>query len=241
MEDGDIAFVFDLDGTLVNSTEIGFKIQQKLMAKYSIEVTPALQDELEEILEVRLQGKLSVISAIKIIMTMLKRVGLSFFQRIGALLYAGKLYKEERGKVDFYDGTFELFEYLEEERIKHVIVTGSSLKEVRNYFKNQPEKFDKIKNLLVTRDQVKRIKPHPEGMEIAAKMLSIDPKNIAVIGDMHFDIEMGKNIGSVTVGVLTGYFTKEKLEGYGPDLILDSIIDIPENIEKIRKKIRLNS
>jgi len=51
---------------------------------------------------------------------------------------------------------------------------------------------------------------------------------------------MGKAVGAITIGVLTGIFTKEKLLELNPDFILDSVADIPQVIEEIKQLIDKN-
>ena len=51
---------------------------------------------------------------------------------------------------------------------------------------------------------------------------------------------MGKNVGAITIGVLTGLFSREKFLEINPDFIFDSIAEIPENIEQIKEKVYNN-
>jgi phosphoglycolate phosphatase len=48
---------------------------------------------------------------------------------------------------------------------------------------------------------------------------------VTVIGDTPLDIEAGRNAGTRTVGVATGRWTKEDLEKYKPDAVLQSFED----------------
>jgi len=57
---------------------------------------------------------------------------------------------------------------------------------------------------------------------------------------MHTDILLGKYVNAVTIGVLTGIFSRQKMLELEPDFIFDSIADILDNIEKIRDKVKNN-
>ena len=48
-------------------------------------------------------------------------------------------------------------------------------------------------------------------------------KNVVVIGDTPRDIECGKMIGAMTVGVATGHFTADELAAHEPDVVLETL------------------
>lgn len=52
------------------------------------------------------------------------------------------------------------------------------------------------------------------------------PLHVLYVGDMTFDIHAGRRAGVVTVGVPTGYQTKDVLATANPDVILSSLSDI---------------
>ena len=54
-------------------------------------------------------------------------------------------------------------------------------------------------DVIVTRETVSRLKPHPEGVLFAACCLKVDPWDMAVVGDYVFDIEAGQRAGAMTV------------------------------------------
>ena len=49
------------------------------------------------------------------------------------------------------------------------------------------------------------------------------PKDLVVIGDTPHDITCAKHVGATAVAVTTGYFNREQLDEFEPDLILDSL------------------
>ena len=58
-----------------------------------------------------------------------------------------------------------------------------------------------------------------------------------MVGDMDSDIDAGKNAGSITIGVTSGFYTKQMMEKVNPDIILSDVTKIPDNMEKILKKM----
>jgi phosphoglycolate phosphatase-like HAD superfamily hydrolase len=52
-----------------------------------------------------------------------------------------------------------------------------------------------------------------------------------VVGDSVADIRAGKNGGARTVGVLSGIFSRQELERENPDLIIESVKELPDYLE----------
>ncbi|MDB5251881.1 MAG: family hydrolase [Flaviaesturariibacter sp.] len=61
---------------------------------------------------------------------------------------------------------------------------------------------------------------------VASSLLTIQPSDI-VIGDTGVDVQLGKKLGCRTVAVTSGFRSREVLEEYHPDHIIDSV-DAPE-------------
>lgn len=81
---------------------------------------------------------------------------------------------------------------------------------------------------VVTADDVKHHKPHPEGLLKALEILKVMPENAAILGDSVYDIEAGKAAGVVlTVAITHGFGTREDLEKAKPDYIVKHLAEIP--------------
>jgi HAD superfamily hydrolase (TIGR01549 family) len=237
----DIGFIFDLDGTLINTTEISDRIQEKIIKKYEIEITEEKRKELEDLAEDMFKESFSITLAIKIIWRLLKEVGLGFFQRLSALIFAGRQYLKEAKNIIAFEGVFDVFDFLEEKDIAYIVITSSSEKSINRSLKNLPNLKAKIQNRVITEDCVDNLKPHPEAFKLAKNMIDLPDDHIVVVGDTKYDILFGQNIGAVTVAVLTGIYSKKMFEEFKPDFILNSIKDIKRNFEKIVKKFEERS
>jgi HAD superfamily hydrolase (TIGR01509 family) len=77
--------------------------------------------------------------------------------------------------------------------------------------------------VIVCNEQMVNKKPHPEGLEIAMQQLQRLPHECAYVGDSPEDIEMGRNAGMMTVGVRSSYPTSWKLEASTPDIYLTEL------------------
>jgi HAD superfamily hydrolase (TIGR01662 family) len=69
-------------------------------------------------------------------------------------------------------------------------------------------------------------KPHPEMIEKACKTLHIPPNECVMIGDSIYDIQAGKNAGTKTIAVCTGYINPSQFSVKNPDLILKQFSDL---------------
>jgi phosphoglycolate phosphatase-like HAD superfamily hydrolase len=237
-----IGFVFDLDGTFINSTDIGTIVKKEIYKEFNIQSDEELEKEIDDLTYEIIAGDNHKRLGTKLMWAIFKKVGLTFWQRIRALKIANSIFKEEIPKVKLFKGSKELIEFFDENRknYDYAIITTSSAKEVDDRLKKFPNFYKKFDGKIISRDSVKNLKPHPESINKVSKMLSIPLNRIVLCGDMHTDILLGKNVNAITIGVLTGIFSRQKMLELEPDFIFDSIADILDNIENIKNRVNNN-
>ncbi|TXT56294.1 MAG: putative Pyrophosphatase PpaX [Promethearchaeota archaeon] len=233
-----LGFVFDLDGTLINSTDVGSKVEEKIYQEFDIRIDDQKEKEIEKLTYEILHGENRKNLGRKLMWEIFKVLGLSFFQRIRALFMANKIFKEEIKKVSLYEGVREFFNYLDEENHKYVIATTSSRKEVDDRLRKFPQFYQKLEGKIITRDDVENMKPAPDQINKAFKIMDVSPDRCIMIGDMHSDILMGKKVGAITVGVLTGVFDKEQFNEVQPDFIIESVADLSSIVDDIKARVK---
>jgi phosphonatase-like hydrolase len=83
-------------------------------------------------------------------------------------------------------------------------------------------------------DEVPFGRPHPDMIKKLMEDLNItSPDKILKVGDTEVDVEEGRNAGCGTVvSVTTGAYTREQLETYKPDFIIDDLNELLPIIEK---------
>ena len=89
--------------------------------------------------------------------------------------------------------------------------------------------FDSMFEVIVCNEQMEKKKPDPEGLETAMRSLGCSPDESCYVGDSPEDIEMGKRAQILTVGVRSSYPTSWKLESHNPDIFLKSLIELPDH------------
>jgi len=235
--DNKIGFVFDLDGTLINSTDIGKIVKKEIYKEFNIQTNEKIEKEIDELTYEIMHGENRKNLGAKLMWAIFKKLGLSFFQRIKALRMANRIFKEEISKIKLFDGVRQLFDFLDQHFIDYAIATTSSTREVDDRLKKFPEFYKKFEGKIITRDNVKNLKPHSESVELAANIMNLPFDQIVVCGDMHSDILMGKAVGALTIGVTTGLFSRQMLNEIEPDFIFDSVADISHNIKQIKEKL----
>ncbi len=72
-------------------------------------------------------------------------------------------------------------------------------------------------------------KPEPGPLLKAMDFCRGTPQETVIVGDSAFDIEAGKAAGMITCGVTGGFRPREELQAAGCDLIIDSLIDLPDH------------
>lgn len=82
----------------------------------------------------------------------------------------------------------------------------------------------KYMDVIVTREDVIKVKPDPEHVEVAIKFLEKRAEDTVVIGDHKYDISSGKRAGCFTIGILSGVSSEELLNE--ADLIVSSLEEI---------------
>ena len=80
--------------------------------------------------------------------------------------------------------------------------------------------------VVICHEQISNRKPHPEGIEIALARLGVAAIQCAYVGDSPEDIQMGKSANVTTVGVRGSYPTSWKLLSAEPDIYLESFADL---------------
>lgn len=70
-------------------------------------------------------------------------------------------------------------------------------------------------------DDTELLKPNPHPVFKTLEELSCSPENTLVVGDMPFDIVMGRNAGTYTCGVTYGNASRQQLLDAGADFVID--------------------
>ncbi len=86
--------------------------------------------------------------------------------------------------------------------------------------------FDNVVSLVLGADNVTKAKPDPEPVLLTLRELGFGAGETLVVGDMPFDILMGRRAGAKTCGVTYGNASREELVDSGADYIIDGFASL---------------
>jgi phosphoglycolate phosphatase len=133
-----------------------------------------------------------------------------------------KIEIEAANNGELFGQTRELLQSLKSQEISFGIISRNCAKAVKTIF---PDILSYCP-VVVCRDDVENVKPHPQHLNTALNKLGGSPQSTIMIGDHPLDIKTGRNAGTWTCGVLTGRCRKIDFIEAGADLILSQAADI---------------
>ena len=87
------------------------------------------------------------------------------------------------------------------------------------------EAFD----VIICNEDIVNKKPHPEGLLNAMRAMDVDASQCAYVGDAPEDIEMGRSAKVMTIGVRSAYPSSARLASANPDLYLERLAELVDH------------
>jgi HAD superfamily hydrolase (TIGR01509 family) len=214
------AFLFDLDGTLVDSVYQHVLAWREAMAGVGIELA---------------------------VWTIHRRIGMSGGLMANAILRetghavtteeAGRLlrlhadaYARLADQVRPLPGARELLAYLTQAGVPWAIATSARIESARPTLESLgvgPQVP------IVTRDQVEHAKPDPDLFLAAAERLGIPIADSVVVGDSVWDLLAARRARALGVGLLSGGYGKEELERAGAYRVYQDPADLLRHLDEV--------
>lgn len=166
-------FIFDLDGTLVDTEEAILKTWQKTLLDYGYQF---LFDELKCVMGVPTE-------------TGLKRLHVAVDSSFTAKWHAN--YEEFVANTCLFDGITEMLDALKEKGCLIGAVSSRSVKEYEKYFKQFH--FEKYFNAVIFKEDTEKHKPDPEPVLAYVERVHACKEDCIYIGDMPGDIACANN------------------------------------------------
>ena len=217
------AVMFDLDGTLIDSVPVYYKIIDIVFAELGV---PEVSRE--TLLRAMDNGDFDwdcvLPESMKKDKDELSQKARRIIDEIGPPMF--------RQQVRLIPGTVAIFQRIAAAGIKTGLVTSTpaqnmAVKLVPLIKAGLEEQLEAV----VTTDDVRYKKPAAEPLILGSKILGIPPENCVYVGDTRVDIRAGKAASMGTVGVLTGFDDYGALKKEKPDSILDSIAQLNEAVD----------
>jgi len=200
---GIYAVLFDLDGVLIDSGKdimnaVNWALEQDGLASLSYETIKAhIGNGAKELIE-----------------NCYKEFGEDKLQLAVSALPKYKKYYLDHSVIEtyLYDGVIEGLEKIKS--LKMAIVTNKTgvladqiltILGIRSYF-----------GCIISPESVSKLKPNPEGLLLAMKMMQVNAEETVMVGDSWSDIEAGKSAGVRTIGAFWGLGNRKELENASP-------------------------
>jgi HAD superfamily hydrolase (TIGR01509 family) len=223
---GPVAFLFDLDGTLVDS------VYNHVRAWHL-----ALREEGIELSVWRIHRKIGMSGGL-FTHQLLRELGIALepetIQRLRAR--HAEHFVALSGEVVPLPGAVKLLETLTDLQLPWAIATSGRMETAGANLESLG--VDRESTVVVTRDQVNYAKPDPDLFVEAARRLGTTAQGSYVIGDSIWDMIAAARCGALGIGLLSGGYGAEELERAGALRVYDDPADMLLHLDEIAPRTR---
>jgi len=215
------AFIFDLDGTLVDSVYQHVLAWREALERAGIELSVW-----------RIHRRIGMSGGL-LVNALLRETGgeaVSHELVLEMQKHHVEAYQRLSSQVRVLPGARELLAYLSRMRVPHAIATSgravsaAPIAELLGVGDSVP---------LITRDQVPHAKPDPDLFLAAANRLGVPIENTVVVGDSVWDILAARRARALGVGLLSGGYGQEELERAGAYRVYEDPEDLLEHLDEV--------
>ena len=215
------SFLFDLDGTLVDS------VYQHVLAWRE-----ALSAEGIELSVWRIHRRIGMSGGLLTNM-LLRETGLRLEPERKERLqqrHATAL-NSRQDEIRPLPGARALLAALTESGIPWAIATSGRMETARPSLEKLEIDFARVP--VITRDQVKYAKPDPDLFLAAADRLGVDIHTASVVGDSVWDMLAARRAWALGIGLLSGGYGQEELERAGSYRVYDDPADLLNHLDEV--------
>jgi len=215
------SFLFDLDGTLVDS------VYQHVLAWHE-----ALGEEGLPLSVWRIHRKIGMSGGLFTNM-LLRETGREIdaeqIERVRRRHAAA--YSRRAADVVPLPGARALLAYLTETGIAWAIATSGRMETARPALESLG--IDFARTPVITRDQVRHAKPDPDLFLAAAEQLGVPIETASVVGDSVWDMLAARRARALGIGLLSGGYGGEELERAGSYRVYEDPADLLRHIDEV--------
>ena len=215
-----LAFLFDLDGTLIDS------VYQHVLAWREATQAAGIELPVWRIhRQIGMSGGLMLNALSRETGRPVSRKGAERIQRVHAEAYA-----KQAPSLRVLPGAQELLDTLADHRVPHAIATSGRMHSARHALKllklhqNVP---------VITRDDVRFAKPDPDLFVAAGKRLKVPMSHCVIVGDSVWDLLAARRAFALSVGLLSGGYGQEELERAGAYRVYQDPADLLRHLDEV--------
>lgn len=214
------AFLFDLDGTLVDSVYQHVLAWREALAHTGVELSVW-----------RIHRRIGMSGGL-LVNALLRETGRDLSGADAELLQGlhAEAYKRLASQVRPLPGARELLTVLGQENVPHAIATSGRLETARPALEMLGVHPDVP---VITRDLVRYAKPDPDLFLAAAERLGAPIHNCVVVGDSVWDLLAAQRARALSIGLLSGGYGQEELERAGAYRVYEDPRDLLQHLDEI--------
>lgn len=215
-----VAFLFDLDGTLIDS------VYQHVLAWR--EATQAAGIELPVW---RIHRQIGMSGGL-MLNALLRETGRPVSKKEAEHIQAvhAKAFAEQASSLRILPGAQELLDTLAAEGVAHAIATSGRLHNARHALKLLKLR-DNVP--IVTRDDVRFAKPDPDLFLAAGQRLNVPMSRCVIVGDSVWDLLAARRAFGLGVGLLSGGYGREELERAGAYRVYQDPAELLRHLDEV--------
>ena len=222
----DVAFLFDLDGTLVDSVYNHVRAWHLALREEGIELSVWRIHR-----KIGMSGGLFTAQLQREINQPIDEVTIKRLRERHAALFM-----EISKDVPPLPGAIELLRELTRLELPWAIATSGRMRTAALNLKSL--ELDDAKAVIVTRDMVRYAKPDPDLFVEAAHRLGTTSVGSYVIGDSIWDMIAAARCGALGIGLLSGGYGRDELERAGALRVYDDPADMLLHLDEIAPRPR---
>jgi HAD superfamily hydrolase (TIGR01509 family) len=202
-------FVFDWDGTLADSAQLGLAAFQKTFAELGVEFPLDIYQATYS------PNWYSTYDALG-----LPRDKWEFADELWLRHYGEETASLIEGVAD------TLLELRRKDYRLGVVTSGSESRVCREIDRSE---LRDVFGVVICNEHIVKKKPDPEGLNLALGRLGSKPEESVYVGDAPEDIQMGKRANVLTVGVRSEYPSSIRVLSAEPDIYLESLAELVQH------------
>jgi HAD superfamily hydrolase (TIGR01549 family) len=215
------AFIFDLDGTLIDSVYDHITAWNSALRETNIDVSAWRVHR-----RIGMSGGLFTQALVR---ECGHEIDAATTQRLRDL--HSQYYNENSQNVRALPGAAELLQYLTTQGVPWAIATSSHMKTAGPVLAKIG--VDPAKHVVITRDLVKYAKPDPDLFIAAANQLGAKIEDSVVVGDATWDMLASKRAKALAIGFLSGGYGETELREAGAYRIFEDPADMLAHIDEV--------
>ena len=221
MSEGNVSFLFDLDGTLVDSVYQHVAAWQQALHAAGIELSVWRIHR-----RIGMSGGLFTEMLLREIQREVTPALLEELRAQHAAAYLGMM-----KWVRPLPGAHALLEHLTRSGIRWALATSGRMATAR--YNLELLGLDAGSTAVVTRDDVRRAKPDPDLFIAAAQRLHAQIESAVIVGDSIWDMLAARRARGLGVGLLSGGYGQDELERAGAIRVYEDPADLLRHIDEL--------